>query len=1265
MSQADEKSGIMIMNKQVAVIGSMEAFDVSHPELWKNYCERFEFYCISNDIADDQKKKAILTTVGGPSLYATMVSLCAPETVMNTVYTDLTKLLDQHFVPKRTLWAARFEFHKRTQHPDEEAAPFMAELQRLANDCKFKDLLDSMLITQFICGLRNEQVQRRLLQEKEEKLTKATALEMAAAAECAVKQQVAIREEPVKWVNKSPHRPNEQDKCNRCGARHGGVCKYVNAVCYRCNKKGHLESVCMTTQKKDSRQGQHKKQHHRGHQGRAVNCVRTDSEFNQQLATVKISGQFVKMEVDSGSPYTILSLRKFRELLPRAKLDHHTANITDFQGGRILVRGEHRITIEYHGQVIQNLPLLVVDCEAPSIIGRNWFKPLNITLQGVHVVRGKITIKDVLQEYDEVFSSELGCYKGPPVRFELNDDQPRSLPPRIVPMALREPVEKELAKLEAQGILVRLDYSDWATPIVPVKKSDGTIRICGDYKSTVNLKIKSHAHKVPSVNDLLSRIDGGKVFAKLDMSQAYQQLTVDEDTAKMQAIATHKGTFAVTRLQFGIAAAPGIFQSLMERLLCGLDGVMPYFDDFILVAKDTDELAKKLKEVLSIFATNGLRLRKDKCVFQASSVTFLGHRVDADGIWPLEEKIMAIKKSPAPTNKKELQAFLGMLGFYQPFLRDKATIAEPLHRLLDKDRKWLWTKEHDDAAVKLKELLSSDRLLTHYSLRRPVGLVADASPYGCGGVLFHIMEDGSERPVAFYSRTLSSAERNYSQLDRESVAIVSAVKKFHNYLYGRQFVIYNDHRPLLGILGQGPCPQVISPTMLRRRIFLSAYDAELKYRPAEKMGNADFLSRAPVAGESINFVDHKIESPFNSRDLEEQTLKDKVLSVILQWTRDGWPATDKKIAAEYVTYYRKRAEISLAGNCLLWGTRLIIPATAKKQMLHALHVSHPGVVKMKTLARQHIYWPSIDKEIEQLVGRCSACQATRAEPARKSHPWEPAEKPWSRIHIDHAGPFRGKLFLIVADAHTKWIDASIVSSTASAPTIARLRDLFATHGLPDTIVSDNGRGFISSEFQNFCKGNAITSYRVAPYMPASNGLAERNVQSVKNFLKKLTAQDDLAVELASYLLISRTTALPNGLSPSEMLMGRRVETYFDKLMPKKQRSFKPGQFSELDPVWIREYQGNHKTWVKGQVLKQLGHRVFQVELDDGRISRRHERQLRKRVDEYLFPELGDKDNESEYEDAVEELQSTDEAPSRNPPRRTERIRKQTSFYKGG
>lgn len=1276
-SENDTKTGVMVVKSGPQVlIGGLEHFDIQKPASWTPYLQRFNSYIACNDI-QPHKRASTLITVGGPDLYETMASLAAPDQVCTLEYDRLCTLLNDFFVPRKSVWMERFTFCKRMQGPDESAAQFMAQLQRLSNHCNFGTMLDSMLITQFIVGLKNEGVQRRLLRETESALTKKLALETATATECAAEHIVFIKHESgmpesVKAVAKHPAAPTGP-KCGCCGLAHDPPCRYSNLACRRCQQKGHLERVC-----KSAARSSDKSKNQRDSTRRVNNVTSVEASVGQRFASIGFGKQVVRFEVDSGSPYTIISEKLRKRILPNVQLTRGRVHLTDYQGGTIVVRGEVRAEIVYNGRAIKNLPLIIVDCNADAIVGRNWFSALGIRLEGVHAVADQSNVAGVIKEFEDVFSTSLGVYKGPPVTLQLNEGtQPKCFRPRIVPMALRAAVEEELQKLVQQGVLTRMEYSDWATPIVPVKKTNGSIRICGDYKSTVNQCIKAHAHKVPSVNDLLSRMDGGKIFAKLDMAQAYQQLAVDGETAKIQAIATHKGTFAVNRLQFGIASAPGIFQSLMERLLGGLEGVMPYFDDIIVVAVDERDLARKLKLVLQVFATNGLRLRKDKCVFKATRLEFLGHQVGADGISAVEDKVASIQKAPLPTNKKELQAFLGMIGFYQPFLKDKATLAEPLHRLLDKKATWTWERCHTEAVNKLKNLLSSKSVLLHYSLNRPLGVVADASPYGVGAVLFHTMEDGSERPVAYYSRTLSAAERNYSQTDRESVAIVSAVKKWHTLLYGRRFQIYSDHRPLLGILGAGVCPEMISPNMLRRRIFLSAYDAVLHYRQGSKMGNADFLSRAPAEGEKVQFIDHKQDvASFTSRDMAMMTKKDSVLQVVHQYAREGWPVAVKLVPEEIRVYFAKRDEISSQGDCLLWGHRIIVPASARADMLKALHVGHPGIVKMKTLARQHVYWPGMDEEIAQLVGRCTACQETRADPPKTVHPWEHAEKPWSRIHIDHAGPFRNRLFLIVSDAYSRWYDVSVVSSTASSPTIARLRELFATHGLPDTIVSDNGRGFVSAEFEKFCSRNAIEHYRVAAYMASSNGLAERTVQTCKNFLKKIRPGDDVGLELAAFLLGARTTSLPGGKSPSELLMGRRVETYFDKLRPKKTRQFKEGKFKPLTAVWARTFSGNSRSWGRGQILRQVGYKVFMVELDDGTVHRRHEQQLRRRVvednsdDETVVPETQeqpleqqvDSEEESEYGDAEEEAVSSEPVVVQLADR-PKRIRKQTSFYK--
>ncbi|KAM7285773.1 uncharacterized protein ISCGN_032658 [Ixodes scapularis] len=313
-------------------------------------------------------------------------------------------------------------------------------------------------------------------------------------------------------------------------------------------------------------------------------------------------------------------------------------------------------------------------------------------------------------------------------------------------------------------------------------KANGDVRICADYKCTINRALQQHAYPVPVVSHLLAALGGATIFAKLDLAQAYQQLPVTEEAAEAQTIVTHRGAFGVRRLQFGVCVAPGIFQSLMENLLRGLPGVIAYFDDVIIAGASQQELLVRLRDVLRRFQAVGLKVKKEKCQLGVTQVDFLGFRVDAEGIHPTPGKTEAIMNAPCPANKTELQAFLGLLNFYHAFLPHKAIIAEPLHRLLNKNAKWAWGRTQQRAFDTVKELLASNQVLTHFDEKKPLILACDASPYGIGAVLSHHMPDGQEAPIAFYSRTLSTTERNYAQIDKEALAVVAGVRKFHDYV---------------------------------------------------------------------------------------------------------------------------------------------------------------------------------------------------------------------------------------------------------------------------------------------------------------------------------------------------------------------------------------------------------------------------------------------------------------------------------------------------
>ncbi|KAG8202124.1 hypothetical protein JTE90_010485 [Oedothorax gibbosus] len=403
-----------------------------------------------------------------------------------------------------------------------------------------------------------------------------------------------------------------------------------------------------------------------------------------------------------------------------------------------------------------------------------------------------------------------------------------------------------------KGILESISSSEWATPVVPVVKRDGSIRLCGDYRCTVNKSVKPYTYPLPTVNEVLSTVAGGKVFSKLDLSQAYLQLPVDDATSRLLTLNTHKGLFRVKRLPFGVSIAVAIFQKKTEEVFAGVDGVLPYLDDIYITGTDMTSHNLKLEEVLQRLDQAGLRLKREKCCFALPEIVLLGFRVNARGIQPTVDKVKAIHEAPSPTNVVELQAFLGLLNFYGSFLKRRSDILEPLHKLLQKDVPWEWTAEHEEAYKASKGLLTTDDLLVHYDEKLPLILTSDASSYGLGSVLSHLLPNGKEAPVAYYSRTMTKTERNYSQTDKEALAILAGVKKFHSYLLGRRFRIVTDHRPLLGIFNSTkPIPQMISPRVLRWSLSLQAYDYELEYRKGKDIANADALSRLPMSGSSL------------------------------------------------------------------------------------------------------------------------------------------------------------------------------------------------------------------------------------------------------------------------------------------------------------------------------------------------------------------------------------------------------------------------------
>ncbi|XP_015124154.1 uncharacterized protein K02A2.6-like [Diachasma alloeum] len=974
---------------------------------------------------------------------ATMANTIAPE----LHYQNLTQSRingrsgskDSDFLQK----CKKLQLKKRDQKPGESLKDFERALRILAGDCKFGNNTEAlptstMLRDRFVAGLLDQELQRHLCRRHEEsaiELTLEKALEIGSSVEGTQKLQKILKNDDNNnnTVKKTNHTPDN--------------CKFRNTVCTYCSKLGHIETACI--KKKKAAKGPENKKP----TAKKVEVHQdTDSDSFEDI-----------MDIDNGADESLINLQTFAKIWPHAepRWSNRKPNLRAWGERPIATKGIMMVRVP----LTRCLPLIITsEEEGPNLFGENWFKPLGIIVTGIQTVQltPHTDYMAIVDKFPGLMAETPSGHAGKPIHIQIKTEcKPKFFKARRIPLGMAEMVYEALGDMEKQNMITPTDQSDWTTPVLFVpKKLERKLRVVGDYKVTVNPAITNSEYPLPTVKEAMATLNGGKIFSQIDLKNAYKQIRVDPDTSKILTISIPKGLYNVNVMLDGLNIAPRIFQKFMETHLQGIHGVLIYLDNIKIQGRTKTEHNDRLIEVLKRLEAANLIINKEKCIFGVTEMEFLGYLVSDIGVRPLKDKVKSISKMPTPSNVKDLKVFLGGLNFYADFIKDRARIAEPLHRLLDTGRTWDWNETHQHAFSELKNKLISAPILNHFDDEREIVVSADASPTGIGGVLAVIGEDNKEHPVAYFSRTLTKTQRRYSQLDREALELVEIVKHFHYYLAGRKFLLYTDHKPLCSIFNPNkPTPEIISPKLSRYSATLSAYKYDLIHRPGNKHTNVDLLSRLPLEDtledEEENYqenfmIENVSKNPVTPEDIAKSTSKDETLTQVKKWLVNGWPS---KVPAAYKHYWPKRNEMSLHKDCILWGNRVVIPEELRDTILQYLHANHPGICSTKAAARSYAWWPSIDDNIENM---------------------------------------------------TKWLEVKRMPSTNSQMVIKVLRGLFATFGLPQTIVSDNGTAFSSNEIKEFYKKNGIKYLYIAPYHPESNGQAERMVQTTIRSLNKLT-----------------------------------------------------------------------------------------------------------------------------------------------------------------
>ena len=764
-----------------------------------------------------------------------------------------------------------------------------------------------------------------------------------------------------------------------------------------------------------------------------------------------------------------------------------------------------------------------------------------------------LTEAAVKSTYPDVFRG-LGCI-GEPVHIVLDDTiQPIQTGIRRYPVQKTDKIASRINEMIDQGLLERVtDPTPWCSPMCAVERPDKPthpVRICIDPVQTLNKAIKRPLYPMPTLEENLHKLVNAKCFSLVDALTGFNQVRLDEESSLLTTMHTPVGRVRWLRLPFGISSAPEEFQRRQKEVLEGLHGIINVADDILIYGTgDTHEDADQdhdtnLRALLQRCREKNLKLNPDKLKFKTRKLKFMGHIISEDGLTPDSSKIDAILEMPTPVDKKSVQRFVGLCSFLSPFLPSLSEMCFPLREISKPQDEFSWSSTQAAAFSAIKKAVSSAPVLKFFDPSIPVTLQVDASDYGLGAALLQ-----NNQPVAYCSSTLTKSEQNnLAQIEKECLAIVHALNRWDQWLYGhRNILVETDHKPLETIFKN---PTFNAPKRLQRMMVkLKRYSFSVHYRKGSTMWLADALSRAPLPRNfksDDKFEVFASEIPLENKPdrisdhtfklIQTSTCTDPILSHLIPYITHGWPETKSQLPPELVQFWSYRSELTLSEGVIYKGCKVVIPTVMRARMLEKIHSAHQGVENSLKNAGDTLFWPSIRSDIRNTCENCTKCAEYASQHQKEpmmSHPTP--DLPWQYVSQDIFSYCQNN-YLVTVDHFSDYFEMDKLPDTLASTIVDTTKSVFARHGSPVVCLTDNGPQFISVEYSEFAKSWNFIHKTSSPYYSQSNGRAEAAVKTAKSLLKKC---EDPKLGL---LHLRNCPTKGHSASPVQRLMSRRTRT---------------------------------------------------------------------------------------------------------------------------